>query len=118
MKGISLKAALVAGMTSATLSFAAPPASAMNQEELIYEMAVNSGISKGDSRKALRAFVAATTRALKKGDRVSIPGFGSFSLSIRAARTARNPQTGQVIKVRAKKIVKFKAATMLSNTVN
>lgn len=118
MKSISLKSALAAGITAVTLSFAAPPASAMNQQELIEEMARGAGLSKADAQKALTAFVAATSKALKKGERVLVPGFGTFALSIRPARTARNPQTGQVVRVKAKKIVKFKPSSVLSRTVN
>lgn len=90
----------------------------MNKAELIEAMASKSGLSKADSKKALDAFIDATTEALKEGDRLSLIGFGSFSISKRAARTGRNPQTGKEIKIAAKNVVKFKSGTELSNSVN
>ncbi len=89
----------------------------MNKAELIDAIAVESKLSKADSKKALDAFVTATTKALKKGDRVALVGFGSFSIAKRAARKGRNPQTGKEIKIAAKKVVKFKAGTELSDKV-
>lgn len=90
----------------------------MNKAELIDAMANGSGLSKADSKKALDAFVDATAGALKKGDRISLVGFGSFSVSSRAARNGRNPKTGAVIKIAAKKAVRFKAGAELSTKVN
>lgn len=89
----------------------------MNKAELIDAIAAESKLSKADSKKAIDAFVAATTKALKKGDRVALVGFGSFSIAKRAARKGRNPQTGKEIKIAAKKVVKFKAGTELSDKV-
>ncbi len=89
----------------------------MNKAELIDSMASSAGLSKADAKRALDAFVDATTGALKKGDRVALVGFGSFAVSKRNARTGRNPQTGQPITIAAKKVVKFKAGSELSNTV-
>lgn len=89
----------------------------MNKAELIDAMAAGAGISKADAKKALDAFVDSTTSALKKGDRVALVGFGSFSVSTRAARKGRNPQTGQEINIAAKKVVKFKAGADLSTRV-
>ena len=89
----------------------------MNKAELIDAIAGESKLSKADSKKALDAFVTATTKALKKGDRVALVGFGSFSIAKRAARKGRNPQTGKEIKIAAKKVVKFKAGTELSDKV-
>jgi DNA-binding protein HU-beta len=89
----------------------------MNKAELIDEIASASGLSKADSKKALDAFVDATTKALKKGDRVALVGFGSWSVSERAARTGRNPQTGKEIKIAAKKVVKFKSGAELSGNI-
>ena len=74
-------------------------------------------MTKVDAKKALEGFVVVTSKALKKGDRVALVGFGSFSLSKRAARTGRNPQTGKAIKIAAKKVVKFKAGKELSDKV-
>lgn len=90
----------------------------MNKAELIDAMASSAGLSKADAKKALDGFVGATTDALKKGDRISLVGFGSFSISERSARTGRNPQTGKEIQIAAKKVVKFKAGADLSSKVN
>ena len=89
----------------------------MNKAELVDQIASQAGLSKGDAKKALDAFVGATTGALKKGDRVALVGFGSFSISKRNARTGRNPQTGKPITISAKKVVKFKAGSDLAGTV-
>ncbi len=90
----------------------------MNKAELIEEMAEEANLSKVDAKKALEALTNAATKALKKGDKVALIGFGTWSVSKRAARTGRNPQTGATINIAAKKVVKFKAGTALSNTVN
>lgn len=90
----------------------------MNKAELIEAMASNAGLSKADAKKALDGFIDATTVALKKGDRISLIGFGSFSVSERAARTGRNPQTGKEIQIAAKNVVKFKAGADLQGKVN
>jgi len=90
----------------------------MNKAELIDAIAAESKLTKADSTRALEAFVNATTKALKKGDRVALVGFGSFSVSKRAARNGRNPQTGKAIKIAAKKVAKFKAGADLAKTVN
>ena len=90
----------------------------MNKAELVDAIASESKLTKADSTRALEAFVNATTKALKKGDRVALVGFGSFSVSKRAARNGRNPQTGKTIKIAAKKVAKFKAGTDLAKTVN
>ena len=87
----------------------------MNKAELIEAMAGGAGISKADAKKALDAFIDTTTGALKKGDRVALVGFGSFSVSRRSARTGRNPQTGKEIQIAAKNVVKFKAGADLGN---
>ena len=90
----------------------------MNKAELIEAMASHAGLSKADAKKALEGFTNATTKALKKGDRLSLIGFGSFSISNRSARTGRNPQTGKEIQIAAKNVVKFKAGADLSKSVN
>ena len=90
----------------------------MNKAELVDAIASESKLSKADSQRALEGFVNATTKALKKGDRVALVGFGSFSISKRAARTGRNPQTGKAIKIAAKKVAKFKAGAELKKIVN
>jgi len=89
----------------------------MNKAELVEAMASDAGLSKADSKKALDAFINTTTGALKKGDRVALVGFGSFSVSERAARKGRNPQTGKEINIKAKKVVKFKAGADLQSKV-
>jgi DNA-binding protein HU-beta len=89
----------------------------MNKAELIDAMASEAGLTKADAKKALDALVSAATSALKKGDRISLVGFGSFSVSKRNARTGRNPQTGKEIKIAAKKVVKFKAGKELEGSV-
>ncbi len=90
----------------------------MNKAELIDAMAAASGLSKADSKKALDAFVGATTSALKKGNKISLVGFGSFDISKRKARSGRNPKTGAVIQIKAKNSVRFKAGSDLSSSVN
>jgi DNA-binding protein HU-beta len=90
----------------------------MNKAELIDAIAAEAGLSKADAKKALDGFVSATASALKKGDRISLVGFGSFSVSKRAARTGRNPQSGKEIKIAAKNVVRFKAGAELSGKVN
>ena len=89
----------------------------MNKAQLIDSIANQAKLSKADAKRALDAFVDTTTGALKKGDRVALVGFGSFSVAKRNARTGRNPQTGQPITIKAKKVVKFKAGSDLANTV-
>ncbi|MFT7344699.1 MAG: DNA-binding protein HU-beta [Lentimonas sp.] len=90
----------------------------MNKAELIDAIAADSGLSKADAKRALDGFVTVTGQSLKKGDRISLVGFGSFSVSNRAARTGRNPQTGKEIKIAAKNVVKFKAGSDLAGAVN
>ena len=90
----------------------------MNKAQLIDAMAEAAGLTKADAKKALDAFVTATTGALKGGDRVALIGFGSFSVTERSARTGRNPQTGKEITIAAKKVVKFKAGAELSEAVS
>ncbi len=91
----------------------------MNKAELINAMAENSGLSKADAKKALDAFTEATTNELaKENGRVALVGFGSFSVSTRAARKGRNPQTGKEIDIPAKKVVKFKAGAELSKGIS
>ena len=89
----------------------------MNKAELVDAMAEGAGISKADAKRALDAFVGATTGALAKGDRVSLVGFGSFSVTHRGARKGRNPQTGKEITIKAKNVIKFKAGAELNGKV-
>lgn len=90
----------------------------MNKQELIDAISAESGLTKTDATKALNALVNATSTALKSGDKLSLVGFGSFSVSKREARTGRNPQTGKEIKIAAKNVVKFKAGSELEANVN
>ena len=90
----------------------------MNKSDLIDGMAENAGISKAAAKKALDSFLIDIEGALQKGKRVSLVGFGSWSVSRRAARDGRNPQTGATIKIKAKNIVKFKAGSDLSKAIN
>jgi len=90
----------------------------MNKTELIDSIAEKSGITKAAAKIALETFLGDVEGTLKKGERVSLVGFGSWSVSQRAARDGRNPQTGATIKIAAKNVVKFKAGSELSNAVN
>ena len=86
----------------------------MNKAELISKLADDAGITKTQANAALDSFVAAVTKTLKGGGKVTLVGFGTFSFFLRAARNGRNPQTGAVIKIKAKKVAKFKAGKELS----
>ncbi|MFP5470362.1 MAG: HU family DNA-binding protein [Bacteroidia bacterium] len=90
----------------------------MNKAELIDAVASASGLSKADAKRAIDGVTTTVTKALKKGDKVALVGFGTFSVSKRAAREGRNPQTGKTIKIAAKKVAKFKAGAELSKAVN
>lgn len=89
----------------------------MNKAQLIDAIAKDANLTKADAKRALDAFINATTDTLKGGGRVALVGFGSFGVSERNARTGRNPQTGAPIKIGAKKVVKFKAGTELADAV-
>lgn len=86
----------------------------MNKAELISKIADDAGITKTQANTALDSFVEAVTKTLKGGGKVTLVGFGTFSVSKRAARNGRNPQTGAVIKIKAKKVARFKAGKELS----
>lgn len=90
----------------------------MNKAELIDAIATGAEISKADAKKALDSFQNAVSDTLKGGGRISLVGFGSFSVSERSARTGRNPQTGKEIQIPAKKVVKFKAGSELTDALN
>ncbi|HLH65930.1 MAG TPA: HU family DNA-binding protein [Solirubrobacteraceae bacterium] len=89
----------------------------MNKTELVEAIAKDSGLSKADSSRALESLLATVTKTLKKGDEVSITGFGKFSVAKRAARTGRNPQTGETVKIKASKSPKFTAGATLKAAV-
>ena len=89
----------------------------MNKAQLIDSIASEAKMTKASAQKALDSIIGATSKALKKGDRVALVGFGSFSIAKRAARIGRNPQTGKAIKIAAKKVVKFKTGSELAAKV-
>ncbi|MDP3360466.1 MAG: HU family DNA-binding protein [Lutibacter sp.] len=90
----------------------------MNKSDLIDAMASDAGITKAAAKAALESLTENVTGALKKGDKVALVGWGTWSVSKRAAREGRNPQTGKTIKIAAKNVVKFKAGAGLSDAVN
>jgi DNA-binding protein HU-beta len=90
----------------------------MNKSELISKMAEDSGISKAQAQSALNSMIEGVGGSMKKGDKVTLVGFGTWSVSRRNARTGRNPQTGAEIQIKAKNVVKFKAGSDLSGKVN
>lgn len=85
----------------------------MNKAELISKIADDAGITKTQANDSLDSFIEAVTKTLKTGNKVTLVGFGTFSVSKRAARNGRNPQTGAVIKIKAKKVARFKAGKEL-----
>ena len=89
----------------------------MNKGELVDAMASEAKITKADASRALEAFINVTSKTLKKGERVALIGFGTWSVAKRSARNGRNPQTGKPIKIAAKKVAKFKAGAELSAKV-
>ena len=89
----------------------------MNKAQLVEAIASQAKLTKVQANEALKAFVDATTIAMSKGDRVALVGFGSFSITKRAARKGRNPQNGKEIKIAAKKVVKFRAGADLAKKI-
>ena len=90
----------------------------MKKVELVEAVAEKAGLTKTDATKAIDATFAAITSALKKGDKVPLVGFGTFAVTKRAARDGRNPRTGEVVKIPARKAVTFKAGSALKDAVN
>ncbi|MBQ1773980.1 MAG: HU family DNA-binding protein [Prevotella sp.] len=90
----------------------------MNKTEFVEKIAAASGLSKADSKKALEAVVATVKEALVAGDKVSLIGFGTFSVNERPAREGVNPANGKKIKIAAKKVAKFKAGADLEAALN
>ncbi len=90
----------------------------MNKGDLISKIAENANLSKAQATDALNAVLDGIEEALKSGDKVTLIGFGTFSVSRRDARTGRNPQTGASIKIKAKNVVKFKPGKEISDSVN
>ena len=90
----------------------------MKKVELVEAVAEMAGLTKTDAAKAVDATFAAITKALKKGDRVPVVGFGTFGVAKRAAREGRNPRTGDTVKILARNAVTFKAGSALKDSVN
>jgi DNA-binding protein HU-beta len=90
----------------------------MSKQELVNHIADQAGLSKKDAEAALAGFVGGVKASLKKGDSVTLVGFGTFSVSQRGARTGRNPQTGATINIPARKAPVFKAGKALKEAVN
>ena len=90
----------------------------MNKTELIDAVADEAEVSKAEAGRAVDAVISSITKALKKGDSVTLVGFGTFQVRKRAARTGRNPQTGDTIKIKASKNPAFKAGKALKDAVN
>ncbi|HLO38363.1 MULTISPECIES: HU family DNA-binding protein [Lacibacter] len=86
----------------------------MNKAELVAKLSEDAELSKTQANAVLDSFVEAVTKTLKSGGKVTLVGFGTFSVTKRAARTGRNPQTGATIKIKAKKVAKFKAGKELA----
>ena len=89
----------------------------MTKAELVAAMAKEAKIPKVSAERALNAFAGAVTKALKKGDKLTLTGFGTFCVAKRRARMGRNPQTGKEIKIAATRIAKFKAGNLLKSAV-
>ena len=90
----------------------------MNKSELITSMAEKAKMTKKDAEIALKAFTESVEEALEKGEKVQLVGFGTFAVSERAARSGRNPQTGEPVEIPARKAVTFKAGSALKEAVN
>jgi DNA-binding protein HU-beta len=90
----------------------------MNKSELVDAVANAANLSKADAGRAVDAVVNSITSALKKGQQVSVVGFGTFSVKHRAARAGRNPRTGETIKIQASNVPGFKAGKALKDAVN
>lgn len=90
----------------------------MNKTELIEKIAAGSGLSKDASKKAIEATILALKDALKAGDKISLVGFGTFSVGERPAREGINPLTKEKIQIAAKKVIKFKAGADLADSLN
>ena len=89
----------------------------MNKAELVSAIATDAGVSKSVASKVLESVINNVTESLKKGDKVTLVGFGTFSVTKRKARTGRNPQTGKEIEIPAKKVAKFRAGAKLAEAV-
>jgi DNA-binding protein HU-beta len=90
----------------------------MNKGDLIEVVSGDAGLSKADASRAVDSVISAITKALKGGKQVSLVGFGTFAVKKRAARTGRNPRTGEAIQIRASKVPGFRAGKALKDAVN
>ena len=90
----------------------------MNKTELIEHIAKSADISKAAAARSLDAVIDAVTTSLKNNDSVTLVGFGTFSVGERAARSGRNPRTGEVIKIKSAKVPEFRAGKLLKDAVN
>ena len=90
----------------------------MTKQEFIEAVAAKAGLTKADSARAVDAFQSVVTETLMKGDKVTLTGFGVFSVSKREARNGRNPRTGEVVKIAASKSAKFKTGSKLKEAIN
>jgi DNA-binding protein HU-beta len=90
----------------------------MTKEDIISAIAADAKTTKVQAKKALETFIDCVTKTLKKGGKVSLVGFGTFSASKRNARMGRNPKTGAAIEIKARKVAKFKAGKQLAGEVN
>ena len=90
----------------------------MNKTEFVEAIAKESGLTNADARKAIEAVITTVEKTLKKGDEIALTGFGKFSVVKRSARTGRNPQTGETVRIRASKAPKFTAGAGLKGVVN
>ncbi|MCD8232692.1 MAG: HU family DNA-binding protein [Clostridiales bacterium] len=90
----------------------------MNKTELVAAVAEKAEISKKDAEKALAAFTATVTEALKNDDKVQLVGFGTFETTVRPEREGRNPRTGETMTIAASKAPKFKAGKALKDAIN
>ncbi len=90
----------------------------MSKADLVERIAKEAGISKAAAEKSVNSFISGVTASLKKGEPVTLIGFGTFSVTKRAARKGRNPKTGAEIKIKAKKVARFKPGSELRKAVN
>lgn len=89
----------------------------MNKAELIHKIAKDSKITKAQANRAIDSFIDGISRSLKKGEKTSLVGFGTWSVSRRKSRTGRNPQTGEPIKIPARKVVKWNSGKWLKDYI-
>jgi DNA-binding protein HU-beta len=90
----------------------------MNKGDLVEAVSGDAGLSKADASRAVESVITAITKALRGGKQVSLVGFGTFAVKKRAARTGRNPRTGEAIQIRASKVPGFRAGKALKDAVN